>query len=167
MPIRYTRLNLCIAAGITAIAGAAAAIAGPGQIGMPVGPGVPVSIGTTCEISDTIPSNPPMTTCGVRMDPRFSFASDGPGTQYGIKVTAPPAHCSPVNYQIYATYDLNLLLGRTANFLNGGQSEIIPIGNSFARGEQVVAIRALGKVAGCNQGRMQSWGAILELVVIP
>ena len=102
-----------------------------------------------------------------RPTPRFSFQSDGVGVQYGVKITAPPGHCSAVNYQVYATYDQNHLLGRTRDFLNAGQNEIVPIGSEYARGLQIVEIRVLGKVGGCNQGRMSGWGAHLELVIIP
>jgi hypothetical protein len=132
--------------------------------------GEPTQIGASCQASDPIVTGTPgltYTTCGVADDPRFSFQSEGPGTQYGLKFTAPPTHCSAVNYQVYATYDLNHLLGRTQNFLEPGQSEIVPVGNDYARGTQVVAIRVLGKVGGCNQGRMSGWSGLVELVIIP
>ena len=141
-----------------------------GLILQPAIAGTPTQIGATCQASDPIATGTPgvtYTTCGVVNDPRFSFQSEGPGTQYALKITAPPTHCSAVNYQVYATYDLNRLLGRTQNFLEPGQSEIVPVGNDYARGLQVVAIRVLGKVGGCNQGRMSGWSGLVELVIIP
>ncbi|MBP6012091.1 MAG: hypothetical protein KBA31_07675 [Alphaproteobacteria bacterium] len=133
---------------------------------------VPASAGqtrveVTCAASDALPPAGPglvYTTCAGQQ--QYRFQSDGIPTSYGIKFTAPPTHCSDVNYQVYATYE-DRLLGRTRAFLAAGQSEIVPIGNDFARGLQVVNIRALGKVGGCNQGRMHSWAALVELVVIP
>jgi hypothetical protein len=125
-------------------------------------------ISVQCAVSDQIPTGRPglvYTTCFG--DAQFRFQSEGVPTAYGLKFTAPTMHCSAVNYQVYATYDPNLLLGKTRNFLEPGQSEIVPIGNDFARGLQVVNVRALGKVGGCNTGRMQGWSATVEVVIIP
>ena len=134
----------------------------------PSAAGTPTQVSVQCASTDRTPDISPgvaYTTCFG--DATYSFQSDGIPTAYGLKITAPSTHCSSVNYQVYATYDRNRLLGRTRNFLAAGQSEIVPIGNDYARGLQVVAIRALGITGGCNQGSMSGWGALVELVVIP
>lgn len=121
-----------------------------------------------CAASDQIRTGRPdlvYTTCFG--DAQFRFQSEGVPNSYGLKFTAPTMHCSAVNYQVYATYDPNRLLGRTRDFLEPGQSEIVPIGNDLARGLQVVNVRALGKVGGCNTGRMSGWSAMVEVVIIP
>jgi hypothetical protein len=144
-----------------------AATAACGMV-LPAWAGERAQISVQCTYSDQLPPAGPgliYTTCAG--DARFSFQSDGVPTAYGLKFTAPTTHCSAVNYQAYATYDVNHLLGRTRNFLEPGQSEIVPIGNDFARGLQVVTIRVLGKVGGCNTGRMSGWSATVEAVVIP
>lgn len=125
------------------------------------------TVSVQCAATDALPpiGGNVYTTCFG--DAQFKFHSDGVPTAYGLKITASPMHCSAVNYQVYATYDPNLLLGKTQNFLEAGQSEIVPIGNNFARGLQVVNIRALGKVGGCNTGRMQGWSGRVDVVIIP
>lgn len=143
---------------------------GQGPVATPVGPtATPVQwaqLSGTCEVSDRIP-NSQWTTCGTRRDAVFTFRSDGVPTMYGLKITAPPAHCSAVNYQVWSTTNANQMYGKTQRFLNAGESEIVPIGNEFPRGNVTVAIRVLGQMGGCNVGAMQSWGATVELVVIP
>lgn len=125
-------------------------------------------VSVQCAASDALPPAGPnlvYTTCAG--EAKFQFQSDGIPTAYGIKFTAPSTHCSAVNYQVWATYNPDLMLGRTRNFLEAGQSEIVPIGDDFARGLQIINVRALGKVGGCNTGRMSGWSAIVEVVIIP
>ena len=125
-------------------------------------------VSVQCTYSDQLPpAGPGLIYTSCAGEAKFQFQSDGIPTAYGIKFTAPSTHCSAVNYQVWATYNPDLMLGRTRNFLEAGQSEIVPIGNEFARGLQVINVRALGKVGGCNTGRMSGWSAIVEVVVIP
>jgi hypothetical protein len=58
------------------------------------------------------------------------------------------------------------MYGKT-RFMNRTESEVVPIGNSFGRGNITVAIRVLGKIEGCNVGAISSWGGVVELVYLP
>lgn len=156
----FSRTN---AAGLLSLAIAAALVASA-----PTVAGERGRISVNCLASDQLPPAGQgliYTTCAG--ETQFRFQSAGVPTNYGIRFTAPSMHCSAVNYQVYATYNPNLMLGRTRDFLEPGQSEIVPIGNDFARGMQVINVRGLGKVGGCNQGRMSGWSADVEVVIIP
>ena len=125
-------------------------------------------VSVQCAASDQLPpAGPGLIYTSCAGESKFQFQSEGIPTAYGIKFTAPSTHCSAVNYQVWATYNPDLMLGRTRNFLEPGQSEIVPIGDDFARGLQVVNVRALGKIGGCNTGRMSGWSAMVEVVIIP
>jgi hypothetical protein len=179
-----TKLTAAIFTTIGLAALSASAVAGPGApppppvampsgsgpVATPVGPtATPVQwaqVSGTCERSDRIP-NTQWTTCATPRDAIFTFRSDGEPTMYGLKITAPSAHCSAVNYQVWSTSGPEHMYARTQEFLNAGESELVQIGNEFPRGNVAVAIRVLGQVGGCNTGAMQGWGARVELVVIP
>ncbi|MFM9862874.1 MAG: hypothetical protein ACKVRO_04645 [Micropepsaceae bacterium] len=119
-----------------------------------------------CEASDRIP-NSQWTTCAARADTTFTFNAAGVGTMYALRIAAPSTHCSAVNYQVWSVTDRNRMFGKTRRFLGAGENEIVNIGNDFPPGNQTVAIRVLGQMGGCNEGRMESWAAFVELVVIP
>lgn len=125
-----------------------------------------VLVSGTCEVSDRIP-NSQWTTCGARVDATVKFYSRGPDTTYTATFTAPPEHCSAVNYQVWSLRDPNLMHGKTRRFLNAGESETFSIGNGFPRGNQNVAIRVLGLMGGCNEGRMESWAAAVNIMPTP
>lgn len=143
----------------------------PGNMTRGVGPNQPVQIYGTCTHSEPIRDAngqiyDRLVVCSTPRDPTFTFASDGPGTNYALKMTAPDAHCSPVQYQVWTPGPGGSMYGKT-RFMNRTESEVVPIGNSFGRGNITVAIRVLGKIEGCNVGAISSWGGVVELVYLP
>ena len=121
-----------------------------------------VQVSGQCEVSDRIP-NSQWTTCGAQHDATVKFSSRGPDTTYTATFTAPTTHCSAVNYQVWSVRDANLMYGKTVRFLNAGETETVSIGSGFPRGNQTVAIRVLGQMGGCNEGRMASWAALVDI----
>jgi|GEM_PF-4667824 len=143
----------------------------PGNLTPGVGPNQPVQVNGTCTHSAPVRDNAGqvyegLVVCANPRDATFTFVSEGPGTNYALRMTAPAAHCSPIQYQIWTPGEGGSVYGKT-RFLNRTESEVVPIGNSFARGNITVAIRVLGKMEGCNVGAISSWGGVVELVYLP
>jgi hypothetical protein len=129
--------------------------------------GATVRVQGICQDSQLLPqfdpSMPRYTTCAQHPQTSFSLDSDGVGTEYGLQVTTPREHCSKVQYQAWIG---DRMLGK-GTFMGPGETQFIPLGNSFARGNHRFDIRVLGEVGGCNQGRMHSWAAFVAIVIIP
>lgn len=111
-------------------------------------------------------SNGLVTTCDGHL--AVTVHSDGPGILYGLELTAPASHCSPVHYlaQSQASTQLHGLLGRT-DALQAGQSGWVPLGDSLARGNHTFYVSAMGLVTGCNTGVMHSWGVSWRAIIVP
>jgi len=143
----------------------------PGNLTTGVGPNQPVQIQGTCTHSEPIRDVSGqivdgLVICANPRDTTFTFVSDGPGTNYALRMTAPAGHCSPIQYQIWTPGAGGSMYGKT-RFMNRTEREVVPIGNSFARGNITVAIRVLGKMEGCNTGAISSWGGQVELFYMP
>jgi len=143
----------------------------PGSLTPGVGPNQPVQVSGTCAHSEPIRDASGqiyegLVVCGSQRETTFTFVSDGPGTNYAVRMTAPAAHCSPIQYQVWTPGAGGSMYGKT-RFLNRTESEIVPIGSSFTRGNNTVAIRVLGKISGCNAGAISSWGGQVELLHMP
>lgn len=98
----------------------------------------------------------------------ITMQSGGPGTIYGLRVTAPATHCSPVFYSVsrfpHATG--NDIAGMSG-ILRAGESTWFELGRDFAAGTHELRISAVGAVEGCNTGQMSSWGVNWEFLIIP
>jgi hypothetical protein len=129
--------------------------------------GAPVRVQGICLDSQLLPqfdlNAPRYNTCAQHPQTSFHFDSDGVGTQYGLQVTTPREHCSKIQYQAWIG---DRMLGK-GTFMGPGETQFIPLGNSFPRGYHRFDIRVIGEVGGCNQGRMHSWAAFVSVVIIP
>ena len=90
---------------------------------------------------------------------------------YAVNLRAPSTHCSAVKYYVWRgdgspMIDFRQALGST-DYLNPGQSGWVRVGNSLARGLQVVRISAFGRVGGCNTGAMGSWAVEASSTIEP
>ena len=85
----------------------------------------------------------------------YAFSSEGPGIRHYVRLRAPRTHCSDVMYTI-SSGDGARFLGHT-EFLQPGRTQAVEVGDNLEAGDQVVQIRATGKIGGCNTGVMQSW----------
>jgi hypothetical protein len=96
----------------------------------------------------------------------LEFNSDGPGSEYAIQVKAPTGHCSAVRYFTMIAQGDGVRIVQS-EFLNAGQSSYLSLGNNLPRGRHSVTIGAVGKVGGCNTGRLGSWSVDAQATVIP
>ncbi len=87
---------------------------------------------------------------------------------YGMKLSAPPAHCSTVAYGVVKfPYGTGADVIGMTGFLNAGQTETLILGRNWAPGTHELRIIATGVVGGCNAGALQSWGVNWEQVIVP
>lgn len=117
----------------------------------------------------------------------YSFTSDGTSTIFGLYLTAPPAHCSPVKYVVAlppapppeepaviavpttpirpGEFGPNYLTETRA--LQPGATELVTIGRGFPAGTNTVMIMVFGLEEGCNTGQIHNWGVTASDVIIP
>ena len=101
-----------------------------------------------------------VTSCDAQI--YYYFLSEQPTRVTYLKVTAPAKQCSDVQYIVYGG-EGRREMGRTP-FLAPGQKSKVRLGNLSA-GVQTVFIGAVGKVGGCNKGRLVEFGADVEAVI--
>ena len=94
----------------------------------------------------------------------YRFQAESADHVYGLELTAPSSHCSPVQYRILENGS-RTYLGST-RFLQPGQSQLVELGNGFVPGTNKVMIVAWGKVEGCNTGVLQSWAVQVHPVAL-
>jgi hypothetical protein len=111
-------------------------------------------LGVTCTSSNI---RGDVVTCGGSAN--YAFESDGEDIEYTMVLKAPPEHCSKVQYVISAN---GRRVGQTA-FLDAGEQAEINLGDGHPEGRNSFKIRALGKIGGCNNGQVQSWGVLVDV----
>lgn len=99
------------------------------------------------------------------MDPAavISLNADSTDANFDLKFTAPPAHCSKVNFMVALSRDPGTIFASTA-FLDANESQQINIGRGFGPGPVSLYVFASGRIGGCNAGVMHSWGATVEVI---
>lgn len=99
------------------------------------------------------------------VDPAAAITLDAASLDaiYDLKFTAPPAHCSQVTYMVALSRDPGTIFASTT-FLAANESQQINIGRGFGPGPVTLYVFASGRVGGCNEGVMHSWGAIVEVI---
>lgn len=122
----------------------------------------PRSITVTCADSSLAPTGD-MVLCLTPGE--FVINADGPGTEYGVRLTAPSTHCATVKYSIVPVATRQGI-GLTS-WLGANGSEVFSLGNSLTRGAHRYQVYAWGRVGGCLGTAMHSWGVMVEPVVIP
>lgn len=93
----------------------------------------------------------------------ITLNSDSADTNFDLKFTAPPAHCSQVTYMVALSSDPGTIFASTT-FLAPNESQEINIGRGFGPGPVTLHVFASGKVGGCNEGVLHSWGATVEVI---
>lgn len=97
-----------------------------------------------------------------------TFSINAEATHYWVSIKAPHEHCSAAQYHLFQRDASGgfYRIGGT-RFLNAGEFEEIAIPDALPRGETVFQIGVIGKVGGCNQGAMSSWGAYVTPMIVP
>jgi hypothetical protein len=89
----------------------------------------------------------------------MTLNSDGPGTMWEVRLTAPITHCAEVQYEID---------GHRTQPLGPGESELVPLRPwSWTRGAHRLSIGAWALPGGCVRDQFLSFGVFAEPAVIP
>ena len=92
----------------------------------------------------------------------LTVTTDSAETYYDLKFTAPPTHCSQATYMVALSPDPGTIFASTT-FLAPNESQTISIGRGFGPGPVTLYVFASGRVGGCNEGVLHSWGATVEM----
>lgn len=97
-----------------------------------------------------------------------TFTINAEATHYWVSLKAPAEHCSVVQYHLFQRDASGgfYRIGGT-RFLRAGEFEEVAIPEGLPRGENVFQLGATGRVGGCNEGAMSSWGAYVTPMVVP
>ncbi|MEN9227150.1 MAG: hypothetical protein Q6L50_09465 [Gloeomargarita sp. GMQP_bins_120] len=93
----------------------------------------------------------------------YNFHSDGSHVEYFMQLRAPASHCSDVKYIVTTSSGQRWETG----FLAPGQQAAVELGRGFPRGHHALQISAVGRLGGCNVGRLGSWGVIAGVGSVP
>jgi hypothetical protein len=141
---------------------ASAALAGASLIIAPPAAAETHYLSASCERSERFDDE---TTCDGGY---ATFSIDAEATHYWVSIKAPAEHCSVVQYHLFQRDASGgfYRIGGT-RFLRAGEFEEVTIPDALPRGENVFQLGVTGKVGGCNEGVMSSWGAYVTPMVVP
>ncbi|MBL8536075.1 MAG: hypothetical protein JNM59_01585 [Hyphomonadaceae bacterium] len=114
-----------------------------------------------CQGSDPSPFGDALVCRGFA---EITLNSDGPGAQIAVRLTAPPTHCTAVQYVVQ---NVSTERGVMSGWLEPGASELVPAADDLPRGAHRYRIWAWGRIGGCLRDTVHSFAVTVEPTIIP
>ncbi len=82
-----------------------------------------------------------------------------------LRIGAPTTHCSDITYEVtrFPGFENPVRTRRLAP----GEDDVIELAEGWAEEGDFISITGIGHIGGCNEGVLQSWGALTEVYPLP